>query len=118
MRCRLSEEPLAQHHTHAAMLDLIPATRLLVSLVDADTVVACGMGVLEQDYFGLFSLVTALQQRNRGYGTRLVVGMLQWAREHGATQAYLQVAQSNTPAHHVYTKVGFQEAYRYWYRIT
>src|SRR5258705_8336599 len=31
--CRLSEEPLAQHRTHAAMLDLIPATRLLVSLV-------------------------------------------------------------------------------------
>jgi N-acetylglutamate synthase len=116
--CRLSEEPLAQHHTHAAMLDLIPATRLLVSLVDADTVVACGMGVLEQDYFGLFSLVTALQQRNRGHGTRLVVGMLQWAREHGATQAYLQVVQRNTPARRVYTKVGFQEAYRYWYRIT
>jgi len=115
--CRLSEEPLAQHRTHAAMLDLIPATRILVSLVDAETVVACGMGVLEQDYFGLFSLVTTPQQRNRGYGTRLVVGMLQWAREHGATQAYLQVVQNNTPARHVYTRVGFQEAYRYWYRI-
>jgi len=114
---RLSEEPLAQSHIHAALLDRIPATRLLVSLVDADTVVACGMGVLEQDYFGLFSLVTALQQRNRGHGTRLVVGMLQWASEHGATHAYLQVAQSNTPARHVYTKVGFQAAYHYWYRI-
>ena len=116
--CRLSEEPLAQHHTHAAMLDRIPATRLLVSLVNAGTVVACGMGVLEQDYFGLFSLVTAPHQRNRGHGTRLVVGMLQWAGEHGATQAYLQVVQSNTPARHVYTKMGFQEAYRYWYRIS
>ena len=115
--CRLSEEPLAQHRTHAAMLDLIPATRLLVSLVTNGTVVACGMGVLEQDYFGLFSLVTTPQQRNRGYGTQLVVGMLQWAREHRATQAYLQVMQSNTPARHVYTKLGFQEAYRYWYRI-
>jgi N-acetylglutamate synthase len=115
--CRLSEEPLGQHRTHAAMLDLIPATRLLVSLVIDGTVVACGMGVLEQDYFGLFSLVTTSQQRNRGYGTRLVIGMLQWAREHRATQAYLQVVQSNAPAHHVYTKLGFQEAYRYWYRI-
>jgi ribosomal protein S18 acetylase RimI-like enzyme len=75
------------------------------------------MGVLEQDYFGLFSLVTMPQQRNRGYGPQLVVGMLQWARAHRATQAYLQVAQSNTPARHVYTKLGFQEAYRYWYRI-
>jgi len=115
--CRLSEEPLAQHRTHAAMLDLIPATRLLVSLVIDETVVACGMGVLEQDYFGLFSLVTTPKQRNRGYGTRLIVGMLQWAREHQATQAYLQVVQSNTPARHVYTKLGFQEAYRYWYRL-
>jgi GNAT superfamily N-acetyltransferase len=116
--CRLSEEPPAQHHTHAAMLDLIPATRLLASLSEAGTVVACGMGVLEQDYFGLFSLVTAPQQRNRGHGTRLVVGMLQWAKDHGATQAYLQVVQRNTPARHVYTKVGFQEAYRYWYRVS
>jgi Acetyltransferases len=115
--CRLSEEPLAQHRTHAAMLDLIPTTRLLVSLVTNGTIVACGMGVLEQDYFGLFSLVTTPQQRNRGYGTRLVVGMLQWAREHRATQAYLQVMQSNTPARHVYTTLGFQEAYRSWYRI-
>jgi len=99
------------------MLDLIPTTRLLVSLVTNGTIVACGMGVLEQDYFGLFSLVTTPQQRNRGYGTRLVVGMLQWAREHRTTQAYLQVMQSNTPARHVYTTLGFQEAYRSWYRI-
>jgi predicted GNAT family acetyltransferase len=27
------------------------------------------------------------------------------------------VMQNNTSARHVYTKLGFQEAYRYWYRV-
>ena len=60
---------------HQAMLDLIPGTRLLVSLVHADSVVACGLGVLEQDYFGVFDLVTAPQQRNKGHGAALIAGM-------------------------------------------
>jgi GNAT superfamily N-acetyltransferase len=51
--------------------------------------VACGLGVSEQDYFGLFDLVTAPQQRNKSYGAALVAGMLRWARHHGAAQAYL-----------------------------
>ena len=78
---------------------------------------ACGLGVLEQDYFGLFDLVTAPQQRNKGYGAALVAGMLHWARHHGASHAYLQVLRSNAAARHLYAKLGFQDAYPYWYRV-
>jgi GNAT superfamily N-acetyltransferase len=115
--CRLSGSLVEQHQTHRAILQAIPSRRLLVSLVDAGIVIACGMGVLENDYFGLFDLVTAPQQRNKGYGTKLVSGMLRWAKEHSASHAYLQVVSSNAPARHLYAKLGFQEAYQYWYRV-
>lgn len=115
--CGLHGTGVEQHHTHQTMLELIPTTPLLVSLVDTGHVVACGLGVLEQDYFGLFDLVTAPQQRNKGYGTALVSGMLQWAYDHGASQAYLQVLRSNAPARHLYTRLGFQDMYPYWYRV-
>jgi ribosomal protein S18 acetylase RimI-like enzyme len=115
--CALHGAAVEQHHTHQAMLDLIPATRLLVSLVQADQVVACGLGVLEHDFFGLFDLVTAPLQRQRGYGGALVSGMLAWARQHGATHAYLQVLHDNAPAHRLYVRLGFQEIYPYWYRV-
>jgi hypothetical protein len=34
----------------------------------------------------------------------------------GALRAYLQVVSGNVPAENLYTKIGFSEAYRYWYR--
>jgi ribosomal protein S18 acetylase RimI-like enzyme len=115
--CRLSAAPRAQHHTHQEILQAIPAKRLLAVLADSDTIVACGLGVLEHEYFGLFDLVTDPQQRNKGYGAKLVVSMLRWAQEHAAAHAYLQVMQSNAPAQHLYAKLGFEEVYQYWYRV-
>jgi ribosomal protein S18 acetylase RimI-like enzyme len=115
--CRLSATTLEQHETHRAILDAIAARRMLVSLSADARVVACGMGVLEQEYFGLFDILTAPQQRNQGYGTSLVTAMLVWAMEQGAQHAYLQVVDTNAPARHLYAKFGFQELYRYWYRV-
>jgi len=115
--CRLSASPLEQHQTHKEILQTIPSRRLLAALVDDGEVVACGLGVLEYTYFGLFDLVTEPTRRNQGYGARLVTQMLKWARQNGATQAYLQVVRSNAPARHLYTKLGFQVAYQYWYRL-
>jgi GNAT superfamily N-acetyltransferase len=116
--CRLSESPVEKHQTHKEILQAIPARRFLASLADSGQIVACGLGVLENDLFGLFDLVTAPQQRNKGYGTKLVSGLLRWAQENGAWHAYLQVMSHNAPARRLYTKLGFQAAYQYWYRIS
>ena len=115
--CRLSAAPRAQHQTHQEILQAIPSKRLLAVLVDSGTIVACGLGVLEHDYFGLFDLVTDAQRRNKGYGTQLVLHMLRWAQAHAAAQAYLQVMHRNAPARHLYTKLGFEDVYPYWYRV-
>jgi GNAT superfamily N-acetyltransferase len=114
---QFSEAPADEHQTHREILEAIPSTRLLASLEDSGKPVACGLGVLEDHYFGLFDLVTDPEQRNKGFGTQLVFGLLRWAQNHGARYAYLQVMTLNQPAGHLYAKFGFAEAYQYWYRI-
>lgn len=103
--------------THRAILRTIPSRCCYMLLVDAGQVVSCGLGVLEQGYFGLFNLVTSTEHRNQGYGMRLVAGMLAWAKARGAAHGYLQVMDNNAPARHVYAKAGFQDCYSYWYRV-
>lgn len=116
-------EQLADHRftgrdTHQAMLEAISAKRLLATYAVGESVIGCGVGVLEGQYFGLFDLAIAPAQRNRGYGTQLTAAMLRWARHAGARYAYLQVMRANAPARHIYGKLGFEEAYHYWYRVT
>ncbi len=114
----LSGEAETRHYdTHRAILQTIPSRCGYLSLVDAGQVVSCGLGVLEQGYFGLYNLVTATEQRNKGYGMQLVTSMLSWAKSQGATHGYLQVMDRNAPARHVYAKAGFQDCYSYWYRV-
>lgn len=115
--CRFQGSPLAEHNSHRTILQAIPSRCLFASLAHSDQSVACGLGVLEHDLLGLFDLVTDPPQRRKGYGTNLVSGLLRWAREKGASRAYLQVVRANEPARRLYTGFGFQQIYHYWYRV-
>ena len=79
--------------------------------------VACALGVLEAGFFGLFDVVTALVHRNKGYATTMLSSMLGWACARGAVHAYLGVVEANASARKLYGKLGYQEVYKYWYRI-
>lgn len=81
------------------------------------TVLSCGLGVLEGEYIGLYDIVTNREYRNRGYGTEVLHSLLNLGREQGAKYAYLQVVSNNLPARKLYSKLGFVEKYKYWYRI-
>jgi ribosomal protein S18 acetylase RimI-like enzyme len=80
-------------------------------------VLACGLGVLQSGYIGLFDIVTDEALRGRGYGRQVVESILAWGKQNGAQMAYLQVMLNNPPALHLYEKTGFVEKYQYWYRI-
>jgi ribosomal protein S18 acetylase RimI-like enzyme len=55
--------------------------------------------------------------RNQGLGRRLCAALMHWGHAaHSADTAYLAVMQSNTPAQHLYARLGFREQYIYWYR--
>ncbi len=100
-----------------AILNAILPDHILGCLQHNGRVVACGLAVAEPPYVGLFSLITAPALRRRGYGRALVGALASWGRQRDATHAYLQVQESNPVAMNLYDKLGFQEAYAYWYRV-
>ena len=75
------------------------------------------LGVLHGGWLGLFDIVTHPQQRGQGYAQRLIRQLLDWGAAQGAQGAYLQVMLNNPPALALYQRLGFTEAYRYWYRV-
>lgn len=96
--------------------NLVPAAGF--ALIEKDRqAVACGLGVVQAGYVGLFDIVTHADFRRQGYGAQVVSGLLAWAQTHGAHTAYLQVMTNNPAALSLYAQLGFQESYRYWYRI-
>jgi GNAT superfamily N-acetyltransferase len=104
-------------HVHRALLERIASPVLYGAFSQQGAYVACGLGVLEYDVFGLFDIVTNPEYRRKGFGTQLVTGMLDWGQQHGAQYAYLQVVDTNHAARQMYRKLGFQESYQYWYRL-
>lgn len=115
--CRLSA--IAEQHkpTMRRMLESIVPKRCFSSLREREQVIACGLAVAQGEFIGLFDLVTDAQFRNRGFGKQLISNLLEWGKDNGATNAYLQVMLNNAPALHLYSKLGFREIYKYWYRI-
>lgn len=103
--------------TMRQMLSSIIPQKCFISLYQQENVVACGLGVLERGFLGIFDIVTDWNYRNQGFGEQLVLNLLKWGKENGAKHAYLQVMLNNQPASRLYRKLGFQEIYRYWYRV-
>jgi hypothetical protein len=102
---------------HAEILQGILNPHLMAALEKSGQWLTCGLGVLERNLFGLFDIVTHADFRNQGLGTHLIEGMLDWAKSQGATVAYLQVMDVNTPARRLYQRLGFEDVYSYWYRV-
>jgi ribosomal protein S18 acetylase RimI-like enzyme len=92
----------------------LPGFAVIASL--ADTPVACGLTMVEEDYAGLFAVCTLDEYRNQGIGTALCAHLMQTARLHGADRCWLSVAADNASALRVYEKLGFSPVYEYWYR--
>jgi GNAT superfamily N-acetyltransferase len=88
----------------------------LFLLEEAGEPVASGICVHDGDLAGLFEIATALNERRKGHGRRLVMSALKWAKLRGATIAWLQVEADNEAAIALYRSLGFEELYRYHYR--
>ncbi len=85
-------------------------------LYDNAVPVACGLGVVEGDYVGLYDIVTDKHYRNKGYGEQLILHILHWAKSFGATKSYILVVKNNISAIQLYNKLNYKEQYTYWYR--
>ncbi|MBN1667365.1 MAG: GNAT family N-acetyltransferase, partial [Anaerolineales bacterium] len=114
---RVSASVAGRQALHAAILRAILPETLPAALTWQGQWAACGLGVLERGYFGLFDIVTQAGLRCQGLGTRLVGAMLAWAQDHGAQYSYLQVMEENLAARRLYERQGYAALYGYWYRV-
>ena len=114
---RMTKSSVEHKTTLRSMLRQISTPKCLAYIKVDEQIVACGMGVFEQDMIGLFDIVVAKGFRGKGYAKRMINGILLWAKKEGAARAYLQVMVDNKTALALYSKLGFSEQYRYWYRV-
>ena len=115
--CRLNAVAAQHRATMTQMLANIAPARCFIALKEREQVIAVGLGVYENGFVGLFDLVTDEKFRGRGFGTQLILNLLDWGKQNGARRAYLQVMLSNAGALRLYEKLGFKEVYQYWYRV-
>ncbi|MHA1136279.1 MAG: GNAT family N-acetyltransferase [Candidatus Thorarchaeota archaeon] len=76
-----------------------------------------GLGVVEEDMLGLFSIRTLPEYERRGVAWSISCALAMWGEENNANTAFLQVEAENKPALALYSAMGFETKYTYWYRI-
>jgi len=103
--------------THARILAAIQPECCYAALRTNAGIVACGLGVLQAGFLGLFDIVVDPKFRRKGYGEQVVRDLLAWGQNNGAQSTYLQVMLNNPAALSLYFKVGYRPAYTYWYRV-
>jgi len=114
---RLSGVNASRRATLQQMLNGSPLLNGFFALRRDTQTLACGLGVVQNEFVGLFDIVTDANFRQQGHGQTLVQNILAWGKTHSARIAYLQVMLNNAPALRLYAKLGFKEIYQYWYRI-
>ncbi|MEU3169176.1 GNAT family N-acetyltransferase [Streptosporangium sp. NPDC006930] len=78
---------------------------------------AVGRGVVQGEWFGIYSMAVMPHARRRGHGRKVLRALLSHARAQGTQRAYLVVVESNTAARTLYERQGFTVAGRYHYRV-
>lgn len=114
---RMSDIKNEEMLTHERILRaIIPDSRFAAISVGGQ-IIACGLGVLQNGWVGFYDIRTDSAFRRQGYAQRVMEALLAWAKAEGAVRGYLQVMLNNPPALAMYAKLGFKEAYQYWYRV-
>ena len=75
-----------------------------------------GLIAVDGDTAYLAQIITDPAHRGRRIAQRSTRALLAWAARAGAAQALLSVEETNAPALALYRRLGFETAYRYWYR--
>jgi ribosomal protein S18 acetylase RimI-like enzyme len=111
---RIEEEN--KKNTLKLMLKNIIGKCVFVTHKVGDKAVGFGYGVIDNGYVGIFDIYVDESFRGNGYGKSVMNKIINESKRMGASRAYLQVVVGNTVAEKLYSRLGFEETYRYWYR--
>ena len=70
-----------------------------------------------RNYIGLYAIHVREDFRHKGYARQICTALLKEGKKKGATKAYLQVVEGNTPARNLYESLGLHYLYTYWFRV-
>lgn len=101
----------------AAIVGKVRLPAAFTTLLIAGEPVAYGMSVAERGMAEIGSIVVDPAHRGRGFGRRIVKGLMSWAKAQECGEAYLQVDQTNAVAIALYGSLGFRKLYAYETRI-
>jgi len=109
--------PLSRLWPHAEILRLILPEKALLCLFEDGLPAACGMGVVQGELLGYFSIYTRPAMRQHGFARAVMAALTEWGGWRGARFGYLQVEGDNQPARAMYARMGFERLYGYEYRM-
>ena len=115
--CQFNQIDTGKKTTMTRMLANIKTKKAFISFYNEGRTAACGLGIIEGNYIGLYDIVTNVKFRNRGFAEQMILHLLHWGVKNGATDSYLAVVANNAPAIKLYAKLGYKEIYQYWYRV-
>lgn len=98
------------------MLSNIYYPVITASIIENGTMVACGLGVMERGYVGLYDIYVDAKWRRRGLGSDICTSIMNYGKVHWCHTAYLQVLSDNLGARALYRSLGYRETYEYWFR--
>jgi N-acetylglutamate synthase len=107
----------SQRPMHDAIVQAIALPAAFATLHSQGDAIGFGLAVLERGAVGLYDIVIDPSKRGQGHGGTLTRALLHWGREQGASSAYLQVREQNESARRLYAGLGFEDLYRYHYRV-
>lgn len=106
-----------QDELHHAIVRSIALPSAFATLHEQGEAIGFGLAVVERGALGLYDIVVNPTRRRRGHGRMLTCALMHWGHESGAKSAYLQVREENEAARRLYADLGFEDFYRYHYRV-
>jgi ribosomal protein S18 acetylase RimI-like enzyme len=93
----------------------VPAAYALAT--EAGEPVAQARAAVDGELLGIYQVSTVPAARRRGLARACMAALARWGEAHGATRGYVLVERDNAPARALYGRLGFEERFRYWYRL-
>ena len=106
----------AQKQAAKTMLKNIACPIAAASIWEDGGMAACGLGVLERGYVGLYDIFVDPGFRRRGLGGDICAAIMNYGKENGCHTAYLQCLAGNHGAIAMYRQLGYEKSYEYWFR--